>query len=162
MLTKTSSAQVGTYQYMAPEVILGIRSSEPHTEGADTWSLGATFAAGLGLTLFAGVSEADQADMAEAEDGSYFPIDESDPLWANQLGDDVKDFIRFCFNRDPMARPAMAQIVDALNGDPIRTPEEGQPGLRGNDRAILSALFTPDTSHRGREALVALAQQDQA
>ena len=161
MLTKTSSAQAGSPLYMAPEVMLGGRNSGPHTEGVDTWSLGATFAEGLGLDLFETVEDVAQM-LTMAEQGNYFPINESDPLWANQLGAPVKDFIRACFNQDPMARPAMAQIVDALNGDPIRTPEEGQPGLRGDDRAILSALFTPDTSYRGREALVALAQQDQA
>lgn len=58
-----------------------------------------------------------------------------------------------------MARPAMAQIVDALNGDQIRAPEEGKPGLRGDDRAILSRVFNPDTSHSGREILTTMEQQ---
>lgn len=145
----------GSLLYMSPEVARN--DGRPLTEAADTWSLGASFAEGLGLELWSG--KRSPAEITTALASGELPINQDHPIWTNELDAPIKDFILACLNSDPMARPAMAQIVDALNGDQIRAPEEGKPGLRGDDRAILSRVFNPDTSHSGREILTTMEQQ---
>jgi serine/threonine protein kinase len=145
-----SAIGLGTPHFMSPEQT---RRQAPAHPSSDVWSLGATLYMQMGFTLFPN-SRNPTGSLRNGEDGTLG----APPHWTTPDPSlaPIKAFIMACFNQDPNLRPTAAQMVQALNDEPIITAPDGF-GLPSGSTDLLDFLRPTSASMAGgRDAFAQL------
>ncbi len=148
MSTGTSTKASGTLTYMSAARM----DHKPPSAADDVWSWGTALCASLGIEIWATLDQFALVDQLRA--GSL-PVANDDLQWGN-ISPAIKNLIMACW-LPPLERPSMGQIVDALNGDPIRTPVAGEMGEA--DTTVLTILGTDSAGARDSLAALVTSQR---
>ncbi|WVF70805.1 hypothetical protein IAT40_005599 [Kwoniella sp. CBS 6097] len=118
------SEVAGTPNWMAPEVI----SLAGASFASDIWSLGCTI-----IELLTG--KPPYSDIANSMSVLFRIVEDDMPPLPANISDDLTDFLKLCFIKDPKARPAAVVMFEhpwlkALNPELALRPQDSVPFLR--------------------------------
>ncbi|OCF33272.1 STE/STE11/CDC15 protein kinase [Kwoniella heveanensis BCC8398] len=122
--TKRVSEVAGTPNWMAPEVI----SLAGASFASDIWSLGCTI-----IELLTG--KPPYFDIGNSMTVLFRIVEDDMPPLPSNISDDLTDFLKLCFIKDPKARPAAVVMFEhpwlkALNPELALRPQDSVPFLR--------------------------------
>ncbi|WVR05780.1 hypothetical protein IAU60_002805 [Kwoniella sp. DSM 27419] len=121
---KRASEVAGTPNWMAPEVI----SLTGASFASDIWSLGCTI-----IELLTG--KPPYSDIGNSMSVLFHIVEDEMPPLPGGISDDLADFLKMCFIKDPKSRPAAVVMfehpwVKVLNPELALRPQDSVPFLR--------------------------------